>query len=232
MPEGKEIIYASGSKVHNLSLWRISASGSGRPKPLPFSGEDIALEPAISLQADRLVYRRMSSDFNIWRCQIATAAEKPAAPSRLMASTRVQESAQHSPDGKSIAYVAWTSGSSEIWVCDRDGTNPLQLTRLGGRTPFGPHWSPDGQKLVFGTAAKGHTDLFVIPAQGGEIRQLTRTPFNEGSPTYSRDGRWIYFGSDRSGVSEVWKMPADGGEAVQVTRKGGSNPLESTNGKM
>ena len=60
MPDGKEIIYASGNKIHNSSLWRISASGSGKPKPLPFSGEDIAFDPGISLQAHRLAYKRMS----------------------------------------------------------------------------------------------------------------------------------------------------------------------------
>ena len=231
MPDGKEIIYASGNKIHNSSLWRISASGSGKPKPLPFSGEDIAFDPGISLQAHRLAYKRMSWDINIWRCQIPAAAEKPSPPSRLVASTRVQESAQYSPDGRAIAYVAWASGSAEIWVCDRDGTNPSQLTHLGGRTPLVPHWSPDGKTIVFSMTAKGQSDLFVIPAQGGEIRQLTRTPPNERNPTYSRDGRWIYLDSDRSGVSEVWKMPADSGDAVQVTRKGGSNPLESLDGK-
>ncbi len=231
MPDGKEIIYVSGSKMMDWGLRRISASGSGKPRPLPFSGGDVAQDPAISLQARRFVYKRMSWESNIWRCQIPTGAVKPEPPSKLMPSTRAQETPQYSPDGKSIAYVAWTSGNGEIWVCDSDGMNPLQLTHLGGRAPSWPHWSPDGQRIVFDMASKGQRSLYVIPAQGGEIRQLTSTPFNEGSPTYSRDGRWIYFGSDRSGVGQVWKIPAEGGDAVQVTRNGGSTPLESRDGK-
>ena len=38
MPDGKEIIYAFGSQEHRCSLWRMSVSGIGKPKPLPFSG--------------------------------------------------------------------------------------------------------------------------------------------------------------------------------------------------
>jgi len=225
-PDGKEIIFALGSKAHDWILWRISASGLGKPKPLPFSGEGMAFHPAISLNNHRLVYNLMSWDINIWRCQIPRGEEKPAPPSRLVASTRVQEAAQYSPDGKSVAFVSWTSGSAEIWVCDKDGTNPLQLTHLGGHPPGSPHWSPDGQNIVFSTTMQGQSHPYMIPAQGGQIKQFT-LPFSE----YSRDGKWIYFESDRGGGSQIWKRPADGGDAVQVTRKGGFNPLESMDGR-
>ena len=77
--------------AHDWILWRISASGSGKPKPLPFSGEGMTFDPAISLNNHRLVYVLMSWDINIWRCQIPKGEEKPAPPSRLVGSTRVQE---------------------------------------------------------------------------------------------------------------------------------------------
>jgi eukaryotic-like serine/threonine-protein kinase len=234
MREGKELIYASGSKMHDFGLWRISTSGSGKPRPLPFTGGDITLYPAISIQAHRLVYQRVRWESNLWRCQIPKDTKKPDPPSKFMPSTQTQEGPQYSPDGKSITYVAWASGHGEIFVCDSDGKNPSQLTHLSGPFPNLPHWSPDGQSIVFSIASGGQRDLFRVPAQGGEVRQLTRTPYNEDAPSYSRDGRWIYFGSergDRSGVGQVWKIPAEGGDAVQVTRKGGSNPLESRDGK-
>jgi eukaryotic-like serine/threonine-protein kinase len=222
MPDGREIVYSSGSKVHDSILWRIPASGSGKPKPLPFSNERTAIDPAISLENHRLVYWTSSADINIWRCQIPGGREKPAVPSRFIASTRVQEAAQYSPDGGAVAYVTWASGSAEIWICDRDGTNPLQLTHLAGPSPYSPRWSPDGRNIVFSMASGGQNDLFRVPAQGGQMRQLTHTPFNEGSPSYSRDGKWIYFDSNRTGDVQVSKIPAEGGEEMHVTRKGGS----------
>ncbi len=232
MPDGKEILFVSGSKSHHCSLWRIPVSGLGKPRPLPFSGEHNGLDPAISLEKHRLVYAVWSVDENIWRCQVPNRKEKLGPPKKLRASTRVQEHVQYSPDGKAIVYVAWTSGSAEIWVCEKDGSNPLQLTRLGGPMPAPPRWSPDGQKIIFALASRGETDLYVIPAQGGEMRQLTRTTFNELDPSFSRDGNWIYFSSDAGGDFQVWKMPTKGGDAVQVTRKGGSHPQESMDGKM
>ena len=232
MPDGKEIVFASGSASHHCGLWRIPVSGASQPRPLPFSGEGNGLDPAISLEKHRLIYAVWSMDANIWRCQIPNGMEKPEPPKKLMASTLFQGQAQYSPDGKAIAYLAWASGSAEIWVCDRDGSNPLQLTHLGGPVPESLRWSPDGQKIIFDSASKGELDLYLIPAQGGGMRQLTHTPFNEQHPSFSRDGKWIYFSSDRSGDFQVWKMPTEGGEAVQITRKGGFRPQESADGNV
>jgi dipeptidyl aminopeptidase/acylaminoacyl peptidase len=228
MPDGKEIVYSFGS-THGVNLWRISVLGSAKPKPLPFTGGNC---PAISLESHRLVYGVISgSDINIWRCPIPKGAEKPGPLSILIASTQTKHYAQYSPDGKEIAYVSWDSGSPEIWICDSDGSNPLQLTHLGGLQPELPRWSPDGQQIVFWMTSGKQSDLYLIPTQGGQPKQLTNTPFNERNPSFSPDGKWIYLDSDRNGDSQVWKMPAGGGEQVQVTRKGGSNPQESMDGK-
>jgi Tol biopolymer transport system component len=232
MPDGKEIVFASGSKSHSCRLWRIPISGSIPPKPLPFSSEVNGLNPVISLEKHRLVYSVFSVDANIWRCEIPKGGAEPAPQQRFLPSSRVQEGPQYSPDGKSIAYLAWTSGSGEIWVCDSDGANPMQLTQLGGPVPQHPNWSPDGQKIIFALASRGQTDLYVIPVQGGEMRQLTHTTFNELGPSFSRDGKWIYFGSDHNGDFQIWKMPAEGGEALLVARRGGSTPQESPDGKV
>jgi hypothetical protein len=89
MPEGKELIYASGSKMHDFGLWRASTSGSEKPKPLPFTVGDIALYPAISLQAHRLVYQRIISwQANMWRCQIPRDAKQVDPPSKFIPSTQ------------------------------------------------------------------------------------------------------------------------------------------------
>ncbi|MGH7552494.1 MAG: TolB family protein, partial [Longimicrobiales bacterium] len=41
----------------------------------------------------------------------------------------------------------------------------------------------------------------------------------------------IYFSSDRSGRPEIWKTSVEGGSAVQITREGGTEPIESLDGK-
>lgn len=231
MPDGKEIVFSSGSLVHAARLWRIPISGASPAKPLPFSNEVNGIDPAISMEKHRLVYSVFSLDVNIWRYEVPKEGATPAPPERLLPSTQVQIGPEYSPDGKAIAYLAWTSGDGEIWVCDNDGANPLQLTHLGGPVPNSLRWSPDGQKIVFDLASKGEKDLYLIPSQGGEVKRLTHTSFNERHPSFSRDGKWIYFGSDRNGDFQIWKMPTGGGEAVLVARKGGSTPQESPDGR-
>ncbi len=231
MPGGKEIVYVAGSDISSARLWRISADNPGKPQPLPFSAQGTTLDPAVSLDKGRLVYRDWSLDINLWRCQIPEKEGHPAPQSKLRPSTRTQSLAQYSPDGRTILYVSYVSGNGEIWVCDENGSNPLQLTHLAGPTPLSPRWSPDGRDIIFYAGSTGKSQLYVIPAKGGQVRQLTRTSFNEQGGSYSQDGQWIYFTSDRSGVFQIWKMPAAGGEATQITRQGGSQPRESTDGQ-
>jgi dipeptidyl aminopeptidase/acylaminoacyl peptidase len=138
---------------------------------------------------------------------------------------------QYSPDGRRVAFVSHISGVGEIWVCDKDGASPLQLTTAGWPITVSPRWSPDSSQIVFQAARDGAGDIFTIPAGGGAPKRLTDELGNEWGPSWSRDGRWIYFVSNRSGRLEVWKVPAGGGKFVQVTMNGGSGPLESPDGR-
>jgi len=121
------------------------------------------------------------------------------------------------------------SGSLEIWVSNRDGSAPVQLTNLHGCGT--PRWSPDGLWVAFDTVGDGAQGVYVIPAMGGAPRPLVKDSFENSVPSWSRDGKWIYFGSHRSGEDQVWKVPAEGGKPVQVTRGGGFAAWDSMDGK-
>src|SRR6185503_10759882 len=128
----------------------------------------------------------------------------------------------YSPDSKRIAFTSNRSGSHEIWVCNSDGSNVVQLTSFGGRyfTAM-PRWSPDGRSIFFHSEQEGRASTYVISSEGGRPKRLGSA---DPDPTgWSRDGTWIYFNSKRSGDGQIWRMPAGGGDAVQVTRKGGGN---------
>ena len=138
--------------------------------------------------------------------------------------------AAYSPDGRRIAFESSRSGVGNIWVCDSDGTNPVQLTTFEGHAGT-PRWSPDGRKLVFDSIEAGDWNLYVVDADGGAPRRLTPESSDDNVGTWSRDGRWIYFSSNRGGSKQIWKIPSAGGPAVQVTRGGGFYAQESWDGR-
>jgi Tol biopolymer transport system component/predicted Ser/Thr protein kinase len=216
--DGREIVFSS-NRGGPYGLWRLPVSG-GSPEPLPAIGEN-AEEPAISRHGSHLAYTYLRTNRNIWRAPGPSSTAKSSAPTKFIASTRSQSSPQYSPDGGKIAFASDRSGSPEIWVCDSERQNPVQLTNFGRTITDTPRWSPDGRYIAFDSRAEGSSDIYVISVDGGSPRRLTTEPSADITPVWSKDGRWIYFGSDRSGDFQLWKVPSEGGQAVQVTKQGG-----------
>ena len=228
-PDGRTIVYASGP-VGSASLWVVPASG-GTPRLAGLAGEN-AYSLSLSRAGNRLVYQREAWDSNIWRIPGPNLPQSKSEPLKFIASTQVDEEPQFSPDGKRIAFTSSRSGNHEIWVCDQEGRNPVQLTSSNGPQLGSPRWSPDSRWIAFDSPKAGTSDIYVVSANGGQARRLTTGPTNSVRPSWSRDGRWIYFGSNRSGASQIWKQPVAGGIAVQVTRSGGEEAFESPDGKF
>jgi Tol biopolymer transport system component len=202
-----------------------------------------AYRPAISRSGHHLAYVHSFTHRSIWRTaapRLESSADTRGAKrlqplnqtTPLIYSTRDDDSPEFSPDGKKIVFGSNRSGSLEIWVCDADGSNAVQLTSFGGPDVTTPRWSPDGGRIAFDSNAAGGFDIYVVGATGGKPQRMTTHPANDGNPSWSRDGQWIYFDSARTGEQQVWKMPASGGEAIQLTRDGGFGPRESPDGKF
>jgi Tol biopolymer transport system component/predicted Ser/Thr protein kinase len=231
--DGREIVFASG-RLGDMSLWRMAVSGSGKLRRLASLGEDY-YEPAIARQGRRLAFTRYLFDANIWRVGVLGTQRKTSPPVSFISSTRLDANPQFSPDGKRIAFASGRSSRRgyEIWVCNSDGSNAVQLTSLGAESGT-PRWSPDGERIAFDSSVEGQWEVYVVSANGGKPQRLTTNPAHDASPSWSRDGKWIYFGSNRTGENQnqIWKMPSNSGEAVQVTRKGGYSGFESPDGKF
>jgi Tol biopolymer transport system component len=228
-PDSRRLVYSSGH-FGNTSLLTISASG-GLPERFGSAGEN-AIGVSVSRSGNRLVYERDAFDFNIWRVPGPNSSDRKSEPSRFIASTHADMEPQFSPDGTKIAFTSSRSGSDEIWVCDREGHNPVPLTAFAGPPLGSPRWSPDSQWVVFDSPKAGNSDIYLISSERGPPRRLTSGPANHTRPSWSRDGRWIYFGSDRNrNWQQIWKVPSRGGAAVQLRGAKGEEAFESSDGK-
>jgi len=205
------------------STFRVGLAG-GLPQPVVLPTQ-YARFP--SIRGNRMVYVQTTEmPTDIWRLPGRKSRLVGRPPEKLITSSAYEENPAYSPDGRKIAFVSDRSGVSNIWVCDADGSNPVQLTSFEVQAGT-PRWSPDGRQIVFDALDGGDWNVYVVDTEGGVPRRLTPEPSADFRGTFSRDGRWIYFASDRTGSNQIWKMPSGGGPAVQVTRGGGTYAIVS-----
>ena len=186
-------------------------------------------EPTLSRRGNRLsfAYRRLST--NIWRTELSGANAGQSVP--LIQSTRTQEGGTYSPDGKKIAFASSRSGAMEVWVANADGSEPMQLTRLGNLAGS-PRWSPDGNFIAFDSIDnKRIQHIYVMNMQTGVTRQVGTGTATAAQPSWSPDGKYLYFATSELAVpavrTQIFKVPVEGGKAVQLTKDpGGSGPMQ------
>ncbi len=183
------------------------------------------------VRGNLMAYVQATNMADIWRLELRDPKHTNGEPVRLISSTRQQAAAAFSPDGSRVAFQSDRTGTWEIWLCNRDGSNAAQLTHFQGPLVGTPRWSPDGKQIVFDSRASGVSQIYAISAEGGEPRQLTSDASGGEVPSWSRDGNWIYFSNIRDGSANVWKLPAQGGAVLPVTRDGGIYAVESLDGR-
>jgi Tol biopolymer transport system component/DNA-binding winged helix-turn-helix (wHTH) protein len=231
MPDSQELVYTRGNSVADFALFRVAASGGGKPRPVSGTGP-MSFWPAVSAQGS-LAFTLGHPGKAVWRAEMPRDAGGTPVSSPLLSevapSSQMQQYGTYSPDGERIVFESERSGQREIWTVGISGSPLQQLTNLAAIAQ-GPAWSPDGSRVAFAAAPQKQRDIYVVNSGGGETRPLTEDPSDDAAPSWSQDGRWIYFHSNRSGTQEVWRMAAEGGVATQITRAGGMNPQESPQG--
>lgn len=224
---GREVVYAlTEYGPFNHHLVRVGAEAGSQAQWLAFAGER-ASRPAIARRGNRLAYTQDRWDSDIWQVQ---PGERPRS---FVSSTRLEYAPQYSPDGKHVAFTSDRSGLQQIWVCDRDGGNPAQLTHFDAETSGTPRWSPDGRWIAFDHHEKERWRIYVMAWDGGQVRRLAQDDGDaEVIPSWSGDGKWIYYASNRTGRFEIWKRAAQGGQEMQLTHNGGWAAFESHDGRL
>ena len=225
---GREVIYSS-NRGGLFTLWKTSTSRP-EPRPLAAVGPD-TYAPAVSRDGRHLAYTHWFANTAIWQVDVSGSTPRGSSPVKLIASGRAQDSPQFSPDGKQIVFASDRSGSSEIWVCEADGSHAVQLTFFGGPATGTPRWSPDGHEIAFDSRPRGRSGIYIIGAQGGTPTLLSSGDWDDVMPSWSRDGNWIYCASNRGAGWQVWKTPRGGGQPVQVTKQGGFESFELSDGR-
>ena len=201
-----------GTLIYSLSgeLGEVTIA-NGSVKRLNFAGR--AMLPTVSFRGDKLAFSSSSGSTNIWRRDLLHPESRPV---ELIPSTRDQDQAQYSPDGKRIAFESERSGVLGVWVSDDDGSNLVQISNPQAASGS-PQWSPDGKKIAFDSRPSDRWEIYVADLSERIPRKLVTNVSDGTRPTWSRDGKWIYFMSHEAGRTGIFRCPASGGDAIAIS---------------
>lgn len=170
-----------------------------------FCGHSPAAEPASSHRPPRLVVAPNSwaSEFHI--------VEVGGREERLVSSGLARPIFPTWRDrGREIVFCNWATGRPQLYVMDRSGGAPRNLTNTA-TSEDQPACSPDGRKVLFTSDRDGNREIYVMNADGSGATNLTRHPGFDSDGAWSPDGRQVAFASDRSGKGfHLMIMNADG----------------------
>jgi len=198
----------------------------GEVRTLPVAA---GIWPTISNDGHKLAFSLGDDHINIWRKDL----QHPDAPAvQICASTRPQNNAQYSPDGRHIAFDSLRSGTWSVWLADSDGSNLVQITK--GPPAGYPRWSPDSRKIAFVMKEPyGLEEVYTADISDHVAHKLKTNVRESDYPYWSHDGKWIYFLGREGTGHQLFRCPAGGGDATLLVESMElTNEIESSDGKL
>ncbi|MBF0479031.1 MAG: PD40 domain-containing protein [Candidatus Omnitrophica bacterium] len=121
--QGDRIAFIKSDVEKNYHIWIMKADGNN-PQPLT-GGKALDIHPHFSPDQKYITFssNRNDNDYEIYNVEVATKKI-----SRLTHSAGLDNQSSYSSDGQKIVFVSNRSGSQQLWIMDKDGSNPIQLT--------------------------------------------------------------------------------------------------------
>lgn len=148
----------------------------------------------------------------------------------LVPSARFEQaySPSFSPDGKRLAYSAWTAGGyRDIRVVDVATGSFRQVTR-DRATDMNPVWSPDGETLYFTSDRTGIHNVYAYDVSSGALRQVTNVRLGALHPAISPDGKTLVYVGYTSRGHDLFAMPLDPARFLPAPPPPGDRPDPAT----
>ena len=173
-------------------------------------------EPTVSPKGDLIVFTSMrSGDLELYTMKLDGSDVK-----QVTYGLGYDGGAFFSPDGKKLIFRASRPQTEEaktnyinllkqglvqptemeLFVCDVDGSNLKQITKLGNAN-WAPFFHPSGKKIIFSSnhnSERGFPfNLFMVNIDGSGLEQITYDETFDSFPMFSPDGTKLVFSSNR-----------------------------------
>lgn len=109
-----------------------------------------------------------------------------------------------SPDGKKISFTSDAGGGDNVWIMNRDGSEPKQVTKESFRLLNNAVWNHNGEYLIArkhftSGRSLGAGEMWMYHKTGGAGIQLTKRKNDQqdvNEPCVSPDGKYLYYSED------------------------------------
>jgi hypothetical protein len=119
-----------------------------------------------------------------------------------------------SPDGKHVAYSAWTRGGfRDIRIVDVE-TGRFFAIAHDRAQDMQPSWSPDGKTVFFSSDRTGIHNVYAYDLETHDVRQITNVLFGAFMPEVSPDGRTLVYAGYGSRGFDLFAMPLTPGDSL------------------
>jgi Tol biopolymer transport system component len=154
------------------------------------------------------------------------------------AKAKMQAELEFRASGKERRYAWDYDPEMDLFSCQQDGTQMVQLTRERGYDAEAA-FSPDGGEIVFSSTRSAYEianptpeerrrlerdpawfgELYIMNADGSNVRRLTHAPGYDGGPFFSPSGgRIVWRRFDEKGMNaDIYTMKRDGTDVRRVT---------------
>ncbi len=214
------IAFSSDRSGHK-EIYMMDSDGANQR---PITGhKSISLSPGWSPTGQELAYvSYFSGTPGIYLVDLESGNKSP-----VITNGTLNITPSFSPDGSKMVFArSIGDGNTEIFMCNRDGSDLRQLTHASG-IDTNPAWSPGGREIAFTSSRTGSPQIYLMDAEGTNLRRATfEGNYNDGA-SWSPDGTRIVYASRRRGVFDIAISDVVTLESRLLTTSGGSHETPS-----
>jgi Tol biopolymer transport system component len=125
-----------------------------------------------------------------------------------------------SPDGEKIIFHYRNSNSPvQLWIVNRDGSDPQELYSQSGNDVHDGTWSPDGTQILFAMGKNDANKLYIMDFNGRDPKVVNDTINTRGRSDWSINDM-ISFDQGGPFMHDVFLMSINGSNLHQVSESG------------
>jgi Tol biopolymer transport system component len=200
-PSGK-IVYTCQVKGDEICVINVDGSGWRQLTNLPSASFYASLSP----DGGSLVFiGRATGNTEIYELDLSTGKIK-----QLTQLKKDLGSPEISPDNQFIAFTYRPNNNiAQVWIMNRDGSDPHEFYSSPSQESHDPTWSPDGTQILFAMGKGENNKLYVIGFDGRDPQVVNNSIDTRGRSDWSLQNL-IAFDMGGPFQHDVYIMNADG----------------------